>query len=364
MTTLTRIVFTTQQNLFPALELELEQPLSGPLETFVTVCELIDPATELEALEWQRRGRPSHWRLPILLALIAKAVLGLPTTRALIDRLHYDRVLRRLCGWERRAEIPSESTFSRAFDLFARTQVPQRIHAAMVRTHCGPQLAGHLSRDATAIHARERPAPAPAKAPRPRYRRGRPRKHEQRPPAPPRRLTLQAGRSLAENLADLPTACDSGAKKGSKGHMEYWRGYKLHLDVIDGQIPISAILTSASTHDSQVAIPLAQMTAGRVTVLYDLMDAGYDAREIRAFCESQGHVALIDPSARNGGGPALSPAQRVRYRERTAVERVNSDLKDNHGGNTVRVRGALKVMAHLMLGLIVVTVKGLLHRIE
>jgi hypothetical protein len=28
-------------------------------------------------------------------------------------------------------------------------------------------------------------------------------------------------------------------------------GYKLHLDVADGDIPISAVLTSASLHDSQ-----------------------------------------------------------------------------------------------------------------
>ena len=45
----------------------------------------------------------------------------------------------------------------------------------------------------------------------------------------------------------------------------------MHLDVADGQIPISAVLTSASVHDSQVAIPLATMTAQRVTSLYDVM---------------------------------------------------------------------------------------------
>ena len=31
---------------------------------------------------------------------------------------------------------------------------------------------------------------------------------------------------------------------------ETWIGYKLHIDVADGQIPISCILTSASLHDS------------------------------------------------------------------------------------------------------------------
>jgi len=53
-------------------------------------------------------------------------------------------------------------------------------------------------------------------------------------------------------------------------------GYKLHIDAADGQIPISCILTSASLHDSQAAIPLAQMSAQRVTHLYDLADAAYD----------------------------------------------------------------------------------------
>ena len=41
-------------------------------------------------------------------------------------------------------------------------------------------------------------------------------------------------------------------------------------------------MTSASTHDSQVAIPLGTLTAGRVENLYDLMDAAYDSIEIWA----------------------------------------------------------------------------------
>ena len=53
-------------------------------------------------------------------------------------------------------------------------------------------------------------------------------------------------------LADLPTACDVGAKKNSKGFKETWVGYKLHIDVACGQIPVSCVLTSASVHDRQV----------------------------------------------------------------------------------------------------------------
>ena len=43
-----------------------------------------------------------------------------------------------------------------------------------------------------------------------------------------------------------------------------------------------ALLTSASVHDSQVAIPLMTMTSARVFYLYDLMDAAYAAAAIVA----------------------------------------------------------------------------------
>ena len=59
--------------------------------------------------------------------------------------------------------------------------------------------------------------------------------------------------------------------------------YKLHVDTADGGIRVSCIMTSASTHDSQVAIPLGTLTAGRVENLYDLMDAAYDSIEIWAY---------------------------------------------------------------------------------
>ena len=45
------------------------------------------------------------------------------------------------------------------------------------------------------------------------------------------------------------------------------------IGVADGDIPISVILTSASLHDSQTAIPLTQMSSDRVTYLYDLADS-------------------------------------------------------------------------------------------
>ena len=65
-------------------------------------------------------------------AVLNKAVLNLPTTAALIERLAVDATLRRLCGWERACLVPSEATFSRAFAEFTDAQLAHRAHAALI----------------------------------------------------------------------------------------------------------------------------------------------------------------------------------------------------------------------------------------
>jgi hypothetical protein len=154
---------------------------------------------------------------------------------------------------------------------------------------------------------------------------------------------------------NLPRDCDWGTKKDSKGKKQNWCGYKVHLDAIDGDIPISWQVTSASLHDSQVAIPLAQMSAGRVISLYDLADAAYDAREIRQMSDRLGHVALIDHNPRRGEKRQFTSPEAVRYRQRNSAERVNSHLHDNHGGRHVRVRGAVTFVNRLPVFIITVS---------
>ena len=68
---------------------------------------------------------------PLALAFLAKAVWNLPTTRALVEFLKANRTVRVLCGWERAAHVPHESTFSRAFERFARDRLPERLHGAL-----------------------------------------------------------------------------------------------------------------------------------------------------------------------------------------------------------------------------------------
>ena len=365
-----------QEELLPWLDDTTCGPLNGHHRQLVSVLGMV--RIEAFLAGWHGLpGRPPCERAVLARAFIAKAVFNIPTTSLLIEMLSADKTLRRLCGWQRAGEVPSESTFSRAFAEFAASALPSRLHEALIQDTHSDRLVGHISRDSTAIEAREKPAKSdkPAAEPKSKPKRGRPRKGELRPPPPPSRIERQRGMTLAAMLADLPRACDVGAKRNAKGFTETWIGYKLHIDTADGEIPISCVLTAASVHDSQVAIPLATITAGRVTNLYDLMDSAYDVAAIKQHSRDLNHVPIIDinPRATPGLKQELAEeakrlrrvghrmAEQVRYGERSAAERVNGGLKDNHGGRTVRVRGPDKVMCHLMFGVLSFTVLQLVR---
>jgi hypothetical protein len=352
-----------QSRLFPALE-EETGPLSEKYRQVITVLSLLGMEGHLDTSRGGR-GRPPHDRLVLARAFVAKAIFNLPTTDVLIQLLGSDATLRRICGWEGASQVPDKSVFSRAFSEFAHSELPQRVHQALIQRTQAERLIGHISRDATAIAARERvvksAAPVQASAaapaqPKPRRKRGEPKRPEEMT-----RIERQQTMTLEQMLADLPRQCAVGCKTNSHGRKETWRGYKLHLDVADGQIPISALLTAASLHDSQAAIPLSQMTVQRVTNLYDLMDSAYDCQALRKQSQSFGHVAIIERLERGKGLVPMAPHEAARYRERTTVERVNSRLKDEFGGRYVRVRGHAKVMAHVMFGLLALTVDQILR---
>jgi hypothetical protein len=458
--------------------------------------EVLDPLTKIQmqlitSLELVRiesfipntgqwMGRPMKCRQAIVRAFIAKSVYNLSTTRDLIDRLHSDKNMRRICGWESRYNIPSESTFSRAFAEFAKTELPKRVHESLIKDAYEGEMVGHISRDSTAINAREKPqkketkkeeaaqqakvlpgtdekptitgateavntlvssikaescaAPsletkeetnlqdnAPMKLEeesligngivepissvvvdkekeqglfnatnqtkesrkkvkkrcKKNGKRGRPKKNEEMVEieVKSRRIEQQLGMTLPEMIKELPNVCDRGAKKNSQGYIETWNGYKLHIDTADNGIPISAILTSASLHDSQVAIPLAIMSDQRVQNFYDLMDAAYDVKEITEHSRSLNHVPIIDANPRRNAELQNTlesnqkaykllnwkPAEDVRYKARSGAERTNARLKDEFGGRTIRVRGPAKAFCHLMFGVLALAADQLMR---
>jgi IS5 family transposase len=375
---------TVQFQLLPDLRQEFGS-MSPKLEYLIHILEWVR-IEEFVTASWHGVGRPPHERAWLANAFVAKMVLGLTTTTHLLERLMIDRALRRICGFSLHKKLPSESTFSRAFSEFAKDRLAERTHAELVKTHLGDRLIGHLSRDGTAIEARERPQrhktesePTSRTGPQPpllaeeppggkeqgadpapdQSKRGRPRKGESRPP----KLTVarQRTQTLAAMLEEIPTECSRGAKSNAQGYKNSWNGYKLHLDTADCGVPVSALLSSASMHDSRAAIPLSLISAGRVTNLYDLMDAAYCSQDLQEHCRELGHVPLIDHNPRGGEKEAFEPADAVRYRERSTAERINGRLKDDFGGRHIRVRGAAKVMNHLMFGVLALSADQLMR---
>ena len=64
---------------------------------------------------------------------------------------------------------------------------------------------------------------------------------------------------------------------------------------------------------------------------------------------------------RNGESHVFSENEKQRFRQRTVVEQLNARLKDEFGGRVIYVRGAVKIMAHLMFGIVALTVDQLLR---
>lgn len=367
-----------QGSLFPFLEEDLD-PLTKKQQQLVAILELIRIEEFLPEF-FQRGGRPQKDRSAIARSLVAKMIYNMDSTRALLERLDSDKNLRRICGWESKGFIPSESTFSRAFAEFSDSGLPGRVHDVLIKETLGREIISHNSRDSTAIDGWEKPVSNKAKEEssenisQKKRKKGRPRKGEEKATPELTRIEKQLNMSLEEMLEDLPKHCDVGGKKDSKGNTMFWQGYKLHLDIIDGCIPVSALLTSAWVHDSQVAIPLATITSNKITNLYDLMDSAYDIEGIHQHSKSLGHVPLIDVNPRRNKEMKMDleaeakarktlnwkPPEALRYNERSTAERGNSRLKLEFGALTIKVRGHKKVLCHLMFGVLTLAADQLL----
>jgi hypothetical protein len=380
-----RFAHMLQSELFPALQ-EEALPLTEEHKRLVSALAMV-PLERFIPPQFGWIGRPARDRVAIARAFLAKSVLNLATTRQLIQRLEADHKVMELCGWKYRHQIPHEATFSRAFSEFAQMQLPEVVHAALIRETHQQRIVGHICRDSSKIAARERFPETPsgkrareAETPKKKTRnvsaKGRKlgrklRKRHRTAASRDTRIERQKQmKTAAEMLLDIPRECSVGVKVTRKRQPKFTKGYKLHLDVADGQIPITAVLSSANVHDSQLSVPLTTITSERITYLYELMDSAYDAVSIREYTEQLGHVAIIAPKApqnqrtqlpsRRKPPRKLSPAEQIRYRERTTVERVFSRLKDEFGARNVRVRGPMKVMAHLMFGILALTADQLL----
>jgi len=317
---------------------------------FIRTCEAVIHPADLAYARWKGNGRPPADRMAICKAFILKMTFNVPTTRDLVLRLQAEPLARRLCGWPTPGAVPSESRFCAVFAEFARLGFVARWFEEFVRLNHGDIRVDAVSYDSAPIPVRARAVATKREAAA----------WDPDQPEPPPRLPEQPGRSAEENLADLPQDCDWGCKLDAHGRKKNWKGGKLHVAVTSAGFPVAWAYTSASMHDSQAMVPLAQLASERVPHGFDLADAAYDSRVIRSACADLGTVALIDVNRRWNGEAAhnaMSPTERKVYEQRTSAERFFSHVLDSHGGRTVRVKLPEKVVLHLGFGMLVVAVE-------
>ena len=168
-----------QRSLFPRLEECWQRPLTEKEKRLVSILEIVQVEKHIpKSASRQWLGRKLSQREAIARSFVAKAVYGHPFTRTTIHELQTTTNLRLICGFARKSDIPSESTFSRSFAEFAQSGLGDRVHEALVNRSLKAEIIGHISRDSTAIKGREKPVKkAEKQKPQPK-KRGRPRKGE------------------------------------------------------------------------------------------------------------------------------------------------------------------------------------------
>ena len=147
--------FTIQPDLFGRIEDEVGE-LSESEKEFVRICTTALNSGRFAKYRWCGNGHPPSSRVAIFKMLVLKALRNFPTTKDTLLIVRQSPVLRRLCGWESVADIPSESTVSRAYDQFAQDEIASLVHADFVQAAIGRDGVFHVSHDSSAIDAREK----------------------------------------------------------------------------------------------------------------------------------------------------------------------------------------------------------------
>lgn len=299
------------------------------LEYYKTVYGLLSDKEKTLLSNRCRKGRAGYTLSEIFGIMMLKQIYGVPTIKATLQLLEDNQNLCTILNIEK---IPSEATVSR---LSKRIESVINISGLMERLITQydfdmSRTIGHLSIDSTIVEAREKPMKINKSHPIGKRGRKKIGSEEQR-----QYLLRKAEEAICplENpdvtLSKLEKRCSITAKNNSKGKLQWFIGYKVHLAVDDFGVPITYAVTGACVHDSQVAIPLIKKVKQVSDFYYTLMDKGYDSQKIRDFVSSLGKVAIIDNKAvRFRKALEMDKATAERFKARTTVERTNSELKD------------------------------------
>jgi transposase len=266
------LMYIRQECLLSFDEIIKYQPKTK-LELILAQLDFSNILTELTKIH-ATRGPKGHGQLAILYSLIAMQVEQIKTIKKLADRLKNDPVFRYTCGFNVLQDTPSASTFSRFLNKIANCSGLEEDFRQLVikAKQLGIIDGTDVAIDSTCIHCYEKAKPK-------------------------------------SKLIDDGNSSDWAVKKGSDGKVTHWFGYKLHIvcDCKSG-LPLSILMTSASTSDSAMAIQLIKKFKSMYNVFRTkqyIMDSAYDAQENYDFITYQCNANAI--IAYNKRGQVIPP---------------------------------------------------------
>jgi len=279
-------------------------------------------------------GRPPRKPMGIFKALIVKRLQQIPSERELCRRLWKDDNLRELCDIEAEQNPYHPSQLSRFTKRVGARRLQRIMNKLLKELLKRGAIGGEtVVLDATFVKAYSRRDP-----------------HEN-----------SRGKS------------DPEARVGRNGKT-FELGYKLHVAVdAKSELPIAIIAASANDNEKKHAPALLEKalkaTEGRVKLL--VADSQYSSRNLRDQASSRGVRAVIPfPTNQQRGQKGLlrvdkyfrthGPIYEKRvYRLRSAVERVNSRLKEQLSLERHRVRGLGRITVHALLCMIAMLLNAL-----
>lgn len=129
-------VLNLEQSLFPQLQ-DTFGPLSPKEEKLMKILDFAEIETFVSTVQITN---PPKDREEMARAFVAKSVYNFQTTRALIERLEVDKILRMLCGWRYHTQLPSESKFSRVFDAFSKQRIASKAQDMFIEKYLSDVL--------------------------------------------------------------------------------------------------------------------------------------------------------------------------------------------------------------------------------
>ena len=279
-------------------------------------------------------GRPPRKPMGILKALMVKRLQQVPSERELCRRLWKDENLRELCDIEAEQKPYHPSQLSR----FKRRVGPRRLQKIMSGLVKKLLDLGLISGETVVLDA-----------------------------------TFVKAYSRRDPHDNSRGKSDPEAKVGRNGKT-YELGYKLHIAAdAKSELPLGVIAAPANENEKKHASRLFDKTVTSTGKQMKTLvaDSQYSCRKLRDQVSDHGASAVIPyPANQRRGEKGLlrvdkhfrthGPAgERRAYRQRAAIERMNSRLKDQLSLNRHRVRSLKNVTTHALLCIIAMLLNAL-----